>query len=166
MKLGFKLLIAPLLTAAVALGASALYAVLDYREGVAMRVADAEDTSNLKTVDKTQEDLLFTASGLSAGNIMVSAPYSGPGGATLALSLAVFTYNLATLFCRHLGWLERVSVTTLRYRLFGCAGIISRAQNRTTLKLGIPPPQRSWWQQIWEKLLSPLPNCNAVAQSP
>ena len=83
-----------------------------------------------------------------------------------ALSLCVFTYNLATLFCRHLGWLQRVSVTTLRHRLFGCADIISRAQNRTTLKLGIPPPQRSWWRQIWEKLLSPLPNCNAVAQHP
>ena len=83
-----------------------------------------------------------------------------------ALSLCVFTYNLATLFCRHLGWLERASITTLRYRLFGCAGIISRAQNRTTLKLGIPPPHRPWWQAIWEKLLSPLPNCNAVAQHP
>ena len=83
-----------------------------------------------------------------------------------ALSLAVFTYNLATLFCRHLGWLERMSITTLRYRLFGCAGIISRAQNCTTLKLSIPPPNRSWWQQIWEKILSPLPNCNAVEQCP
>ncbi len=83
-----------------------------------------------------------------------------------ALSLAVFSYNLAVLFCRHLGWLERVSITTLRYRLFGCAGIISRAQNCTTLKLGIPPPKRGWWQQIWEKILSPIPNCNAVAQAP
>ena len=83
-----------------------------------------------------------------------------------ALSLCVFTYNLATLFMRHLGWLERLSIGTLRYRLFGCAGIISRAQNRTTLKLGIPPPKRSWWEQIWAKLLSPYPNCNAVAQTP
>jgi len=83
-----------------------------------------------------------------------------------ALSLAVFAYNLVTLFCRHLGWLERMSILTLRYRLFSCAGIISRAHNRTTLKLGIPPPKRTWWQQIWEKLLSPFPNCNAVAQSP
>lgn len=83
-----------------------------------------------------------------------------------ALCLAVFTYNLVTLFCRHLGWLERVNIGTLRYRLFGCAGIISRPQNRTTLKLGIPPPNRAWWQQVWEKLLSPFPNCNAFAQSP
>ena len=45
-----------------------------------------------------------------------------------ALSLCVFTDNLTVLFARHLGWLERVSIGTLRYRLFGCAGIISRAQ--------------------------------------
>ncbi len=83
-----------------------------------------------------------------------------------ALSLAVLTYNLVILFMRHLGWLDRVSIGTLRYRLFGCAGIISRPQNRTTIKLGIPPPQRAWWRQVWEKILSPFPNCNAVAQSP
>jgi hypothetical protein len=83
-----------------------------------------------------------------------------------ALSLCVFTYNLALHFTRHLGWLERVSIGTLRHRLFGSAGIISRAQNVTTLKLGIPPPQRAWWHRIWEKLLSPLPNCNAVTQNP
>jgi hypothetical protein len=83
-----------------------------------------------------------------------------------ALSLCVFTYNLATLFCRHLGWLDRLSISTLRYRLFGCAGIISRPQNRTTVKLGIPASHRSWWKDIWAKILSPQPNCNAVAQSP
>ena len=83
-----------------------------------------------------------------------------------ALSLSVFTCHLARLFCRHLGWLERVSLGTLRYRLFAGAGIISRAQGVTPLKLGIPPPKRSGWQPVWEKILSPIPNCNAVAQSP
>jgi len=83
-----------------------------------------------------------------------------------ALSLAVMTYNLAVLFGRHLGWLERVSIGTLRYRLFNCAGIISRAQGVITLKLGVAPSHRAWWQQIWEKILSPYPNCNAVAQHP
>ena len=83
-----------------------------------------------------------------------------------ALSLCVLAYNLTALFCRHLGWLERVTIGTLRDRLFGCAGIISRAQGVVTLKLGIPPPHRAWWQAIWAKLLSPLPNCNAVAQTP
>ncbi len=83
-----------------------------------------------------------------------------------ALSLCVFTCNLTVLFARHLGWLDRVSIGTLRHRLYGCAGIISRAQGVTTLKLGIPPPHQAWWQQIWAKLLRPLPNCNAVAQTP
>jgi hypothetical protein len=83
-----------------------------------------------------------------------------------ALSLAVFTYNLSVLFAQHLGWLERVTIGTLRYRLFGCAGIISNCQGQTTLKLGIPRNKQLWWFQIWQKILSPFPNCNAVAQSP
>jgi Transposase DDE domain group 1 len=83
-----------------------------------------------------------------------------------ALSFAVLTYNLSVLFARHLGWLERVTIATLRFRLFGCAGIISNCQGQTTLKLGIPPPHRDWWHQIWQKILSPFPNCNAVAQAP
>lgn len=49
------------------------------------------------------------------------------------------------------GWLQRVSLGTLRYRLLRCAGIISRPQYRTTLKLGIPLPRRSGWEQIWAK---------------
>jgi hypothetical protein len=81
-----------------------------------------------------------------------------------ALSLAVFTYNLSVLFARHLGWLEKNTIGTLRYRLFHCAGILSFAQGRTTIRLGIPPKHRSWWTQLWNKLLSDFPNCNAVAQ--
>ena len=42
----------------------------------------------------------------------------------VALSLAVLTYNLNILFQRHLGWMERVNVATLRYRLFQNAGLI------------------------------------------
>lgn len=83
-----------------------------------------------------------------------------------ALSLAVFTYNLSVLFARHLGWLQRVTIGTLRYRLFGCAGIISNCQGQTTLKLGIPPDKHDWWLRLWQKILSPFPNCNAVGQSP
>jgi len=36
----------------------------------------------------------------------------------------------------------------------------------SSVKLGVPLENRPWWRQIWEKLLSPIPNCNAVAQSP
>lgn len=83
-----------------------------------------------------------------------------------ALALAVFTYNLSTLFARHLGWLEKMTIRTLRFRLFGCAGIVSNCQGRTTFKLAIPKPHRRWWTDLWEKILCPFPNCNSVAQSP
>ena len=83
-----------------------------------------------------------------------------------ALSLAVLTYNLSVLFARHLGWLDKVTIGTLRFRLFSTAGILSHAQGTTHIKMGIPLQNRPWWQAIWEKLLSEFPNCNAVAQSP
>jgi len=83
-----------------------------------------------------------------------------------ALSLAVVTYNLSVLFARHLGWLEKVTIGTLRFRLFSTAGILSHAQGTATVKLGVPLQNRPWWRTIWEKLLSEFPNCNAVAQSP
>ena len=83
-----------------------------------------------------------------------------------ALSPAGLTSNLTVLFARHLGWREHLSIGALRYRLVGGAGIISRAQGVTTLKLGLPLPPRAWWEQIWTQLLSPLPNGNAVAQTP
>lgn len=83
-----------------------------------------------------------------------------------ALSLAVLTYNLSVLFQRHLGWLDKVNIGTLRFRLFSTAGIISQSQGRPTIKLGVSLQVRAWWQRVWEKILSPLPNCNAVGQSP
>ncbi len=57
MKLGLKLLLAPLITAVVALGAGATYGVLDWREGRAARAADAVDVDNFKTVGQAQEQL-------------------------------------------------------------------------------------------------------------
>jgi hypothetical protein len=83
-----------------------------------------------------------------------------------ALSLVVLTYNLSVLFARHLGWLQKVTIGTLRFRLFSTAGILSHAQGGTQIKLGIPIRNRPWWRAIWEKLLSEFPNCNAVAQTP
>lgn len=83
-----------------------------------------------------------------------------------ALSLAVFAYNLSVLFARHLGWLEKQTIATLRYRLLHCAGIISRSQGQLTLRLSLPIHARPWWRGIWEKLMSPFPNCNSVEQSP
>ena len=83
-----------------------------------------------------------------------------------ALCLSVFTYNLSVLFARHLGWLQNQTIATLRFRLFSCAGIISRSQGQLTLRLQLPAHARPWWQGIWEKIMSPWPNCNSVEQSP
>jgi hypothetical protein len=83
-----------------------------------------------------------------------------------ALSLAVFSYNLCTLFQRHLGWMERVTASTLRFRLFTTGGIISQTGGMTTIRLSVPPEQRAWWRAIFEKILSAFPNCNSVAQKP
>ncbi len=83
-----------------------------------------------------------------------------------ALSLATLTYNLTVLFQRHLGWQQKVTVSNLRFRLFVTAGVLSHPGGRTTVKLAVPKRERDWWRRLWEKILSPVPNCNAVEIRP
>jgi hypothetical protein len=83
-----------------------------------------------------------------------------------ALSLAILSYNLCVLFQRRLGWLDRVTAATLRYRLFTTGGIISRTAGRLTIRLGVPQAERGWWRELLNKLNCPFPNCNAVSQRP
>jgi len=83
-----------------------------------------------------------------------------------ALSLAVLSYNLCQLFQRRLGWLERVTAATLRFRLFTTGGILSQTAGRTTIRLSVPPDQRDWWRALLAKLQGEFPNCNAVSQTP
>jgi hypothetical protein len=83
-------------------------------------------------------------------------------GTEAALSLAVVSYNLCVLFQRHLGWLDRVTAATLRYRLFTTGGIISQSGGRTTIRLGVREKERPWWRAVLEKILGVIPNCNAV----
>jgi hypothetical protein len=83
-----------------------------------------------------------------------------------ALSLAVLTYNLTVLFQRHLGWQTKVTIHSLRFWLFVTAGSISHPKGTTTIKLAVPRRERDWWQRLWAKILSPLPNCNAVENRP
>ena len=83
-----------------------------------------------------------------------------------ALSLAALTYNLSVLFQRHLGWQKKVSIQSLRFWLFVTAGVLSHPQGRTTIKLAVPLRERDWWCRLWEKILSPIPNCNAVENRP
>jgi hypothetical protein len=83
-----------------------------------------------------------------------------------AMSLAVMAYNLCVLFQRHLGWMDRVTAATLRFRLFTTGGIISQTAGRTTIRLAVPIEQRDWWRSLYEKLLGVIPNCNAIPSSP
>ena len=83
-----------------------------------------------------------------------------------ALSLATLTYNLTALFQRHLGWRQKVRIHSLRFGLFVTAGVLSKPQGKTTIKLAVPARERGWWRRLWEKILSPLPNCHAVENRP
>jgi hypothetical protein len=84
-----------------------------------------------------------------------------------ALSLAILSYNLTQLFQRHLGWLDRVTAATLRFRLFTTGGILSETGGVTTIRLAVRDPQeRAWWRRLLEKMSSLIPNCNAVTQRP
>jgi hypothetical protein len=83
-----------------------------------------------------------------------------------ALSLAIVTYNLNVLFQRRLGWQERVTAATLRFRLFTTGGIISQTAGRTTIRLSVPESQREWWRELLTKLHCQFPNYNAVSQTP
>ena len=83
-----------------------------------------------------------------------------------ALSLATLTYNLSVLFQRHLGWQQKVTIHSLRFWLFVTAGILSHPHGQTTIKLAIPVREREWWRRLWQKILSPFPNCNAVENRP
>ncbi len=83
-----------------------------------------------------------------------------------ALSFGVLAHNLMVLFERKLSWQEAVTLGALRYRMFVTAGIISRPQGQTTIKLAVPKHERNWWRALLEKILAPNPNCNAVESRP
>ena len=84
-----------------------------------------------------------------------------------ALSLAVWSYNLCVLFQRHVGWMDRVTAATLRYRLFTTGGIISQTAGATTIRLAVrDQSERDWWRRLLEKIQCPFPNCNSVPPIP
>lgn len=83
-----------------------------------------------------------------------------------ALCLATLTYNLTALFQRHLGWQQKVTIHSLRFWLFITPGIIAHPAGKTTIKLAVLHRERDWWSRLWEKILSPIPNCNAVENRP
>lgn len=83
-----------------------------------------------------------------------------------ALSLATITYNLSLLFQRHLGWQSKATIHSLRFWLFTTPGIITHPAGKITIKLAVPVRERDWWSRLWDKILCPYPNCNAVENRP
>jgi len=83
-----------------------------------------------------------------------------------ALSLATLAYNLTVLFQRALGWQTKVTIQSLRFWLFITPGLIAHPAGKTTIKLAVPPREQDWWTRLWDKILSPIPNCNAVENRP
>jgi hypothetical protein len=83
-----------------------------------------------------------------------------------ALSLATLAYNLTVLFQRALGWQTKVTIQSLRFWLFITPGLIAHPAGKTTIKLAVPPREQDWWSRLWDKILSPIPNCNAVENRP
>jgi hypothetical protein len=82
-----------------------------------------------------------------------------------ALCFGVLAHYLVVLFERKLSWLEAVTIG-MRYWLFVTAGIIGSPQGQTTIKLAVPDKERAWWRRLWDKLLLPFPNCDAVENRP
>jgi hypothetical protein len=83
-----------------------------------------------------------------------------------AHQLAIAAYNLCVLFQRELGISRKVELRTLRMHLFTRAGVWSRPANVPTIKVAIPNKDRSWWEQIIERINSSIPPgvmwCNAA----
>ena len=61
---------------------------------------------------------------------------------------------------------KKVTIHSLRFWLFITAGVLSQPAGKPTVKRAVPPRERDWWRRLWEKILSPLPNCNAVENRP
>jgi hypothetical protein len=83
-----------------------------------------------------------------------------------AHQLAVTAYNLCVLFQRELGLPKKVELRTLRMHFFCRAAVWSRSQNVPTLRIALNKKHQPWWNQILDRLLSPLPAsllcCNAA----
>lgn len=83
-----------------------------------------------------------------------------------AHQLAIAAYNLCVLFQRELGLATKVELRTLRVHFFCRAAVWSKPQNIPTIRLALQQKWRPWWDQILERLLSPIPigalRCNAA----
>ncbi len=103
---------------------------------------------------------------LQAGFALVTLCLEAFWASEAALSLASLTCNLILLFERHLGWQQKVTRRNRRFWLFVTAGVLGHPAGKTTIKLAVPQRERDWWRRLWEKILSPIPDCHAVENQP
>jgi hypothetical protein len=83
------------------------------------------------------------------------------------LPLSAFSVSAFQLFVfGALDWQIKVTIHSLRYWIFVTGGLISSPQGQTTIKLAVPERERTWWNRLWERILSPFPNCNEVENRP
>ena len=70
---------------------------------------------------------------------------------------------MCVLVQRRLGWLDRMTAATLRFRLFRIGGITSQTAGWTTIRLSVPETQRGWWREVLAKRvqseLNPMKKC-------
>ena len=80
-----------------------------------------------------------------------------------ACHLAICAYNLCVGLQRRLGQPQRAELSTLRWRLFSCAAVFSRAGGQRTIKLAVATQKhRAWWLILLRQMKGEN-DCNAVA---
>ena len=80
-----------------------------------------------------------------------------------ACHLAICAYNLCVGLQRRLGQPQRAELSTLRWRLFSCAAVFSRAGGQRTIKLAVATQKhRAWWLILLRQMKGD-DDCNAVA---
>ena len=81
-----------------------------------------------------------------------------------ACHLAICAYNLCVGLQRRLGQLQRAELTTLRWRLFGCAAVFSHTGGKPTFKLAVATEKgRRWWRTLLQRFAHDQTYCYAVA---
>lgn len=80
-----------------------------------------------------------------------------------ACHLAICAYNLCVGLQRRLDQTQRAELTTLRWRLFSCAGVFSYTAGKPTLKLAVATEKHRRWWRVLLRQLSGEPHCYAVA---
>lgn len=107
-----------------------------------------------------------TAAVLSYRELHYNSPNDLRSPMVLAVD-ALMATAVAFGFAVHEGSLTRWTDAHLCLR-FGLwtAGVLSHPAGKTTIKLAVPKSEQDGWRRLWEKILSPFPNCNAEENQP